>query len=66
MLDSEATDEEIRKQFLAYSILIHPDKLKDPRAKEAFHIVQSAHKTLIDPEKRKVYLRIMKEARERT
>mgnify|MGYP000886319010 CR=1 FL=1 len=32
-VDSSATDEEIRKQFLAISVLIHPDKFKDPRAK---------------------------------
>lgn len=62
-LDSNATDEEIRKQYLALSVLIHPDKFKDSRAKDAFQIVQQAHKTLIDQEKRKVYLRIMKEAR---
>ncbi len=49
------------------SVLVHPDKLKnDNRAYEAFHMVEQAYKTLMDAEKRKVYQRIMREARERT
>lgn len=31
-----------------------------------FFIVDKAYKTLMDPEKRKIYMRIMKEAKERT
>ena len=46
-------------------MLIHPDKCKDPRAPDAFHILEQAYKTLLDPEKRKVYQRVMREARER-
>lgn len=45
--------------------MIHPDKCKDSRAYEAFHMVDQAYKTLMDTEKRKVYQRIMREARER-
>ena len=45
---------------------MHPDKCKDVRAKDAFYVVESAYKTLKDEEKRKVYLRIMREAKERT
>jgi DnaJ family protein C protein 8 len=44
---------------------LHPDKCKDPRSKDAWHVVEQAHKTLIDPEKKKVYLRIMREAMDR-
>ena len=47
-------------------MVLHPDKCKDPRAKDAWHTVEQAQKTLVDPEKRKVYLRIMREAKERT
>eukprot|EP01016_Furgasonia_blochmanni_P047808 TRINITY_DN705_c0_g2_i1.p1 TRINITY_DN705_c0_g2~~TRINITY_DN705_c0_g2_i1.p1 ORF type:complete len:220 (-),score=59.30 TRINITY_DN705_c0_g2_i1:755-1414(-) len=53
-------------QTLKISILVHPDKCKDPRAPDAFHVVEQAYKTLIDPEKKKIYQRIMREARERT
>ena len=66
MLDGTASDEEIKKQFRNFAILLHPDKCKDPRAKDAWHTVEQAHKTLNEPEKKKVYLRIMKEAKERT
>ena len=45
---------------------MHPDRCSDPRAKDAFFIVDKAYKTLIDPEKKKIYMRIMKEAKERT
>ena len=49
MLDGTASDEEIKKQFKNFAILLHPDKCKDPRAKDAWHTVEQAHKTLIDP-----------------
>jgi len=45
---------------------LHPDRCKHEKAKDAFHIVESAYKTLMDLEKRKVYQRVMKEAKERT
>jgi len=66
LLGSEASEEEIRKQARSISILIHPDKCKDPRSSDAFHLVDTAYKTLMDAEKRKIYQRIMREARERT
>jgi DnaJ family protein C protein 8 len=46
--------------------LIHPDKCKLPKATDAFHVVEQAYKTLENPEKRNIYQRIMREARERT
>lgn len=65
-LDASANEEEIKKQYRAFAVIVHPDKCKDPRAKDAWHTVEQAHKTLADPDKKKVYLRIMKEAKERT
>ena len=44
---------------------MHPDKAKDPRAPDAFHVAEQAYKTLQDVEKRKIYQRVMREARER-
>ena len=65
-LDVLATDDDIKKQYRSFALIVHPDRCKDPRSKDAWHAVEQAHKTLGDPEKRKVYLRIMREAREKT
>lgn len=66
LLNADASEEEIRSKFRKLSVLVHPDKARnDMRALQAFHIVESAYKTLIDPEKKKIYQRIMREARER-
>ena len=66
MILPDATEEEIRKQYKTLSLLVHPDKCgHDPRASDAFHVLETGYKTLLDPEKRKVYQRIMREARER-
>ena len=66
LLTGEATEEEIKKQYRNFTLILHPDRCKDERAKDAFFVVEQAYKTLIDPEKKKVYIRIMKEAKERT
>ena len=65
-LGMEASDEEIKKMYMMFSRILHPDKCKDPRAGEAFQIVDQSYKTLMDPDKRKVYIRVMREAREKT
>lgn len=50
----EASPEEIRAQFRSKSLAVHPDKCKDPRAPEAFHLIQQAQKTLQDNKKRQL------------
>ena len=67
LLGAEATDEEIKSRFKRLSLLVHPDKCpgEEPRALQAFHIIDVACKTLMDGEKRKVYQRVMREARKR-
>ena len=47
------------------SVLVHPDKCKHERAADAFHLLESAYKTLMDADKRRMYQRVMREARER-
>ena len=64
-LGPEANEEEIKKQFKSISILVHPDKCRHDRAADAFHLIEQAYKTLRDPDKRKIYQRVMREARER-
>ena len=65
LLNANATDDDLKKQYRAFSLLLHPDRCKDPRATDAFHTIEQSHKTLVDPHKKKVYLRIMREAKER-
>ena len=65
-LGQEATEDDMKKMFRSFSMILHPDKCKDTRAQEAFTIVDQAYKLLLDVEKRKVYVRIMREAREKT
>lgn len=61
----EASEPEIKKKFRMLSILVHPDKCKHEKAADAFHLLEQAYKTLMDPEKRRMYQRVMREARER-
>jgi len=65
MLGPEANEEEIKKQYKTLSLQVHPDKNNHERAAEAFHIIEKAYKTLQDQDQRKLYQRIMREARER-
>lgn len=38
-LRANASDDDMKKQFRAFSFLLHPDKCKDPKAKDAFHMI---------------------------
>lgn len=38
-LDANATDEEIKKQFKSFAIILHPDKCKDPKSKDAWTVI---------------------------
>jgi curved DNA-binding protein CbpA len=39
-LNGEATDDEIKKQYRNFTLILHPDKCKDERAKDGFFIVE--------------------------
>ena len=54
-IGAEASDEEIKKKFRMLSILVHPDKCRHEKAADAFHLLEQAYKTLMDPEKRRIY-----------
>lgn len=64
-LPPEANDVEIKKQFKVLSLKVHPDKCKHEKAADAFNMVESAYKMLMNPDKRRIYQRIMREAKER-
>ena len=61
----EASEAEIKKKFRMLSIMVHPDKCRHEKASDAFHLLEQAYKTLMDPEKRRMYQRVMREAKER-
>ena len=62
---AEASEEEVKKKFRMLSILVHPDKCRHEKAADAFHLLEQAYKQLMDPEKRRIYQRVMREAKER-
>lgn len=64
-LSPEATDDEIKKQYRTLSLLLHPDKCMNEKASDAFHILESSYKTVLDPDKKNYYQRILREAKER-
>ena len=61
----EASEPEIKTKFRMLSLLVHPDKCRHEKAADAFHLLEQAYKTLMDPEKRRMYQRVMREAKER-
>ena len=64
-LPAEANDLEIKQKFKTMALKLHPDKCKHEKAADAFNMAESAYKMLMDPEKRRIYQRIMREAKER-
>lgn len=64
-LPPECNDFELKQKYKQLSLLVHPDKCSHEKAADAFNMVDKAYKTLKDPEKRQIYIRIMREARER-
>ncbi|XP_002962433.2 J domain-containing protein spf31 [Selaginella moellendorffii] len=51
-LPVDATLEEIRRQYRKLSLLVHPDKCKHPKSKEAFAALAKAQQLLLDPQER--------------
>ena len=47
-------EEDIKQTYRRKSLLIHPDKTKNPNAVDAFDRLAVAHQTLLDEKKRKV------------
>ena len=62
---AEASEEEIKKKFRMLSILVHPDKCRHEKASDAFHLLEQAYKQLLDADKRRIFQRVMREAKER-
>lgn len=54
-ISAKATDEEIKRAYRRLALQWHPDRCKEPDAKEQFIKIQSAYEILSDPSKRKKY-----------
>ena len=66
LLNFDCSEEDIKRHYKLFTMSLHPDKCDHPKAKEAFAVVSQAYKTLMDPDKRRIYQRIMKEAWNKT
>ena len=59
-----ASSSDIKKGYFKQSKLYHPDKNKNPNAKEQFQKINEAYEVLQDPEKKKIYDQFGKEGLE--
>lgn len=63
LLGPDADEKTIKAQYRKLSTLVHPDKCKHPKAKEAFLVVKKAHDDLMDPNYHDKYKDILPIAR---
>ncbi|GAA0161725.1 hypothetical protein LIER_17976 [Lithospermum erythrorhizon] len=54
-IEPTADEATIRKQYLKFSLSLHPDKNRFPGASDAFHLINEANRILLDRMLRKVY-----------
>ncbi|CAK4907894.1 unnamed protein product [Aphanomyces euteiches] len=62
MLDTDATDEEIKQHYRKLSAMVHPDKNPNSRAREAFEEIKKAHDQMVNEDRRKICIRMIENA----
>ncbi|KAF1323395.1 putative molecular chaperone, partial [Globisporangium splendens] len=65
MLDTDATEEDMKQHYRKISTLVHPDKFRHPRAREAFEEVTKAYNLILQEDRRKVCIRVIENSSEK-
>ncbi|KAF0692417.1 Aste57867_16511 [Aphanomyces stellatus] len=62
MLETDATEEEIKQHYRKLSAMVHPDKNPDIRAREAFEEIKKAYEQMTNDDRRKNCVRMIDNA----
>ncbi|TDH67457.1 hypothetical protein CCR75_005965 [Bremia lactucae] len=62
MLDIDATEEDMKQHYRKISTLVHPDKCRNPNAREAFEELTKAYNLITQEDRRKICIRTIENA----
>ncbi|KAL7692885.1 putative DnaJ domain, tetratricopeptide-like helical domain superfamily [Plasmopara halstedii] len=62
MLDTDATEEDMKQHYRKLSTLVHPDKCRNPKARDAFEEVAKAYDIITQEDRRKMCIRTIETA----
>ncbi|KAE9033958.1 hypothetical protein PR001_g9935 [Phytophthora rubi] len=65
MLDVDATEEDMKQHYRKISTMVHPDKCRNPKAREAFEEVKKAYNLITQEDRRKTIIRTIENATEK-
>ncbi|KAG7391512.1 DnaJ (Hsp40), sub C, member 8 [Phytophthora pseudosyringae] len=62
MLDTDATEDDMKQHYRKISTMVHPDKSRNPKAREAFEEVNKAYNLITQEDRRKTCIRTIENA----
>ncbi|POM77728.1 Chaperone activator Sti1, partial [Phytophthora palmivora] len=62
MLDTDATEEDMKQHYRKISTMVHPDKCRHPKAREAFEELKKAYNLITQEDRRKTCIRTIENA----
>ncbi|KAI9914985.1 hypothetical protein PsorP6_008607 [Peronosclerospora sorghi] len=62
MLDIDASEEDMKQHYRKISTMVHPDKCRNPRAREAFEELTKAYNLITQEDRRKICIRTIEDA----
>ncbi|CAI5702966.1 unnamed protein product [Peronospora effusa] len=62
MLDVDATEEDMKQHYRKISTMVHPDKCRNPKAREAFEELTKAYNLIVQEDRRKTCIRTIENA----
>ncbi|KAF4321687.1 hypothetical protein BBO99_00001142 [Phytophthora kernoviae] len=62
MLDTDATEEDMKQHYRKLSTMVHPDKCRNAKAREAFEEVNKAYNLITQEDRRKTCIRTIENA----